>query len=100
MTTQGVVTFTNGSIVDGLAAFRRNVVGALKGQTECAICYSIVSSDKRMPDKKCGTCKNLFHRTCPYRWFQTSNQNTARCAEILSTTWGLIPRRGGGLRAE
>ncbi|KAH8899741.1 hypothetical protein GQ53DRAFT_801361 [Thozetella sp. PMI_491] len=76
MTTQGVITFTNGSIVDGLAAFRRNVVGALKGQTECAICYSIVSSDKRMPDKKCGTCKNLFHRTCLYRWFQTSNQNT------------------------
>ena len=76
LSTQGVVTFTNGSLVDGLNVFRRNVVGALKGQTECAICYSIVSSDKRMPDKKCGTCKNLFHRTCLYRWFQTSSQNT------------------------
>ncbi|ORY64868.1 uncharacterized protein BCR38DRAFT_431192 [Pseudomassariella vexata] len=76
LTTQGVITFSGGSIIDGLAAFRRNVVGALKGQTECAICYSIISSDKKMPDKKCQTCKNLFHRTCLYKWFQSSNQNT------------------------
>lgn len=66
----------NGTIIDGLTTFRRNVVGALKGQTECAICYSIVSTDKKMPDKKCGTCKNAFHRTCLYKWFQTSHQNT------------------------
>ncbi|KAI1843874.1 hypothetical protein JX266_009930 [Neoarthrinium moseri] len=76
MTTQGVITFSGGSIIDGLSAFKRNIIGALKGQTECAICYSIISSDKRMPDKRCGTCKNLFHRTCLYKWFQSSNQNT------------------------
>ncbi|OLN95839.1 E3 ubiquitin-protein ligase listerin [Colletotrichum chlorophyti] len=76
LTTQGVITFSNGSIVDGLSAFRRNIVGALKGQSECAICYSIISTDKKMPDKRCGTCKNLFHRTCLYKWFQTSSQNT------------------------
>jgi hypothetical protein len=66
----------NGSIIDGLVAFRRNMVGALKGQTECAICYSIISTDNKMPDKRCGTCKNLFHRVCLYKWFQTSSQNT------------------------
>ncbi|EEU41435.1 uncharacterized protein NECHADRAFT_46064 [Fusarium vanettenii 77-13-4] len=76
MTTQGVITFSNGNIIDGLQAFKRNIVGALKGQSECAICYSIISTDKRMPDKRCSTCKNLFHRTCLYKWFQTSNQNT------------------------
>ncbi|KAI1497471.1 hypothetical protein F5X99DRAFT_396765 [Biscogniauxia marginata] len=76
MTTQGVITFSGGSIIDGLTTFRRNIVGALKGQSECAICYSIISSDKKMPDKRCQTCKNLFHRTCLYKWFQTSNQNT------------------------
>ncbi|KAF4583133.1 C3HC4 type (RING finger) zinc finger containing protein [Ophiocordyceps camponoti-floridani] len=76
MTTQGVITFSNGSIVDGLQVFRRNMEGALRGQSECAICYSFISSDKRMPDKRCSTCKNLFHRTCLYRWFQTSSQNT------------------------
>ncbi|KAH7146323.1 hypothetical protein EDB81DRAFT_487650 [Dactylonectria macrodidyma] len=76
MTTQGVITFSNGNIIDGLQVFKRNIIGALKGQSECAICYSIISTDKRMPDKKCSTCKNLFHRTCLYKWFQTSNQNT------------------------
>lgn len=76
MTTQGVITFSNGSIVDGLQVFRRNIVGALKGQSECAICYSIISTDKRMPDKRCTTCKNTFHRVCLYKWFQSSNQNT------------------------
>lgn len=51
----------NGSIIDGLVAWRKNVSGALKGQTECAICYSIISGDKQLPSKKCSTCKNLFH---------------------------------------
>ncbi|CAI6091252.1 unnamed protein product [Clonostachys chloroleuca] len=76
MTTQGVITFSNGNIIDGLQVFKRNIIGALKGQGECAICYSIISTDKRMPDKRCTTCKNLFHRTCLYKWFQSSNQNT------------------------
>ncbi|KAI0152585.1 hypothetical protein F4776DRAFT_602439 [Hypoxylon sp. NC0597] len=97
LTTQGVITFSvsfplynmydllksflisclkGGSIIDGLTTFRRNIVGAMKGQTECAICYSIISSDKKTPDKRCQTCKNLFHRTCLYKWFQSSNQNT------------------------
>lgn len=76
MTTQGVIAFSNGSIVDGLQVFRRNVAGALRRQSECAICYSIISADRRMPDKRCATCKNLFHRSCLYRWFQSSNQNT------------------------
>ncbi|KAI9668363.1 MAG: hypothetical protein M1831_001117 [Alyxoria varia] len=39
--TQGVITFSDNSLVEGLVAFRRNVVGQLKGQSECAICYSI-----------------------------------------------------------
>ncbi|KAI1103945.1 hypothetical protein F4804DRAFT_210440 [Jackrogersella minutella] len=73
---QGVITFSGGSITDGLTTFRRNIVGAMKGHTECAICYSIINSDKKMPDKRCQTCKNLFHRTCLYKWFQSSNQNT------------------------
>ncbi|ESZ93342.1 hypothetical protein SBOR_6269 [Sclerotinia borealis F-4128] len=52
---QGAVTFSNGSLIDGLTTFRRNVEGSLKGHTECAICYSIISTDKRTPDKRCGT---------------------------------------------
>ncbi|KAL1632128.1 hypothetical protein SLS56_004017 [Neofusicoccum ribis] len=73
---QGVVTFSNGNLVDGLISWRRNVVGALKGQTECAICYSIISADKQLPSKRCGTCKNLFHTSCLYKWFKSSNASS------------------------
>ena len=76
LNSQGVITFSNNSLVDGIIAFRHNVSGALKGQTECAICYSIVGADKQLPTKKCGTCKNLFHGSCLYRWFKSSNSSS------------------------
>ncbi|MCJ1287927.1 hypothetical protein MMC26_007279 [Xylographa opegraphella] len=43
LTTAGVINFsgTSGAIIEGLVAWRRNVTGALKGQSECAICYSV-----------------------------------------------------------
>src|SRR5262249_47784086 len=66
----------NGNIIDGLSVFRRNIIGALKGQSECAICFSLVSTDKKMPDKRCQTCKHLFHKSCLYKWFNTSSQNS------------------------
>lgn len=76
LTTQGAITLYNGNIIDGLQVFKRNIFAALAGQSECAICYSIISTDKSMPDKRCATCSHLFHKTCLYKWFQTSNQNT------------------------
>lgn len=66
----------NGTVADGLSVFKKNIAAALKGQTECAICYSIISSDKRMPDKRCQTCKNLFHANCLFKWFASSNAST------------------------
>ena len=66
----------NGSITDGLITFRKNVAGALEGHSECAICYSIISPTKKIPNKRCMTCKNLFHSDCLFKWFSTSNQNT------------------------
>ncbi|KAI1947130.1 hypothetical protein LOZ57_003368 [Ophidiomyces ophidiicola] len=64
MSIQGVIMFSNGKLVDGLLAFRKNVQGALKGQGECAICYSVISADMQTPNKKCATCKNTFHSDC------------------------------------
>ncbi|KAH0351327.1 hypothetical protein KCU83_g4564, partial [Aureobasidium melanogenum] len=46
---QGVIQFSNGNLIDGLTTWKRNVTGALKGQSECAICYSIISGDKQLP---------------------------------------------------
>ncbi|KAI9706137.1 MAG: hypothetical protein M1836_005543 [Candelina mexicana] len=74
--TQGVIAFSNGNLIDGLLTWRRNIRGALKGQTECSICYSIISADKQLPTKRCGTCKNMFHSDCLYKWFKSSNGST------------------------
>jgi hypothetical protein len=71
-----VIIFSTGSLIEGLVAFRRNVQGALKGQNECAICYSIIGTDMQTPNKKCGTCKNNFHSTCLFRWFKSSNSSS------------------------
>lgn len=74
--THGIITMSNGAFIDGLTAFRRNVLSALRGHSECAICYSFVAVDKKMPDKKCPTCKNVFHGNCLHKWFASSGQST------------------------
>ncbi|KAF2789223.1 hypothetical protein K505DRAFT_328385 [Melanomma pulvis-pyrius CBS 109.77] len=72
----GAITIFNGSLIDALTTFKRNVDGAVKGQTECAICYSIVGSDRKLPDKRCSTCKNLFHGSCLFKWFKSSSSSS------------------------
>ncbi|KAG2415147.1 hypothetical protein HFD88_006338 [Aspergillus terreus] len=98
LTIQGVIMFANGNLVDGLLAFRKNVQGALKGQSECAICYSVISTDMQTPNKRCATCKNTFHSVCLFRWFKSSNQSTC---PLCRNNFVYIPnlntlRRGGG----
>lgn len=75
-TSLGAITIFNGSLIDALTTFKRNVDGAMKGQTECAICYSIVGSDRRLPEKRCGTCRNLFHGGCLFKWFKSSGSSS------------------------
>lgn len=81
ITTQGIINFASssgglGAIIDGLVAWRKNVTGALKGQSECAICYSVVSADRQLPSKRCGTCRNSFHGSCLFRWFKSSGSSS------------------------
>lgn len=71
-----IIIFSTGSLIEGLVAFRRNVQANLRGQTECAICYSIIGTDMSTPNKKCATCKNAFHSLCLYRWFRSSNSSS------------------------
>ena len=79
---QGVINFSSGgagegnALIDGLMAWRKNVTAAMKGQTECAICYSVVGADRQLPSKKCQTCKNTFHSSCLFRWFKSSNSSS------------------------
>lgn len=82
MISQGVMNLSPGSagegnaLIDGLLAWRKNVSAAMKGQAECAICYSVVSGAKELPSKRCSTCKNSFHSSCLFRWFKSSNSSS------------------------
>ncbi|KAF8634833.1 hypothetical protein AX17_004084 [Amanita inopinata Kibby_2008] len=67
----------NGRILDGIALFKKNVTLHFEGQTECAICYSIISPmDGSLPKKPCKTCRNRFHAGCLYKWFNTSHSSS------------------------
>jgi len=74
---QQIVWSQNGRIVDAISLFKKNVALHFEGQTECAICYSIISlSDGSLPRKPCKTCKNRFHAACLYKWFNTSHSSS------------------------
>ncbi|KAI9797718.1 MAG: hypothetical protein M1825_005710 [Sarcosagium campestre] len=50
--THALIAFQNGSLIEGLQTWHKNVSGALTGKSECAICYSIISADRQLPSKK------------------------------------------------
>ncbi|KAM6492444.1 hypothetical protein JOM56_012168 [Amanita muscaria] len=67
----------NGKVIDSLALFKKNVTLHFEGQTECAICYSIISPmDGSLPRKPCKTCRNRFHAGCLYKWFNSSHSSS------------------------
>lgn len=76
LASQAIVANKNGTIVDALELFKKNITLHFSGVTECAICYSILHQDKSLPSKTCGTCKNKFHSDCLYKWFKSSNSST------------------------
>lgn len=76
LASQRVVSLTNGSIVDAIELFNRNVNLHFSGFDECAICYSILHQDHSLPSKVCPTCLNKFHAACLYKWFKSSNSST------------------------
>ncbi|KAI0042795.1 hypothetical protein FA95DRAFT_1682318 [Auriscalpium vulgare] len=74
---QQIVSAQNGRIVDAISLFKKNVTAHFDGQVECAICYSIISvAEGDLPQKACKTCKNRFHASCLYKWFNTSHSST------------------------
>lgn len=77
LSTQHVIIGMNGSVLDCLELFSRNVNLQFSGFEECAICYSILHAvDRKLPSKTCPTCSNRFHSACLYKWFRSSGNNT------------------------
>lgn len=76
LSSQRIISVTNGEIEESLNFFLKNIKFHFKGFEECAICYSILHSDNSLPSKKCSTCENKFHAGCLYKWFKSSGGNT------------------------
>ena len=80
----GVIAAQNGSLIDALSLFKKNVGLHFEGVDDCTICYSIVSlQDRSLPNKTCKTCKKRFHASCLYKWFKTSNSSSCPLCRTL-----------------
>lgn len=67
-TRSGLMRKQGGHIASALELFKRNVTLHFEGVEACAICYSVISlGDRRLPTKKCRTCKNAFHASCLFK---------------------------------
>lgn len=63
----------NGSMLDGILQWKRNIDKHLEGVEDCTICMMTVSSTNyQLPKIRCRQCKKKFHGDCLYKWFQTS----------------------------
>lgn len=76
LSAQRVISLTNGSIIEAIEVFKKNVDLHFSGFEECAICYSILHQDHSLPSKNCSTCNNKFHSACLYKWFKSSGSST------------------------
>ncbi|KAI8806722.1 hypothetical protein BJ742DRAFT_349555 [Cladochytrium replicatum] len=84
LATSGVIIAQNGTILDALQLFKKNVSLHFEGVEDCAICYSVIGViDRQLPNKQCKTCKHLFHASCLYKWLRTSNQSTCPLCRSL-----------------
>eukprot|EP01134_Creolimax_fragrantissima_P002863 CFRG2863T1 len=67
----------NGSILEAVEMWKRNIDKRYDGVEECTVCYSVLhSSNYQLPKLRCRTCRKKFHSKCLYRWFQSSSQST------------------------
>jgi E3 ubiquitin-protein ligase listerin len=67
----------NGSIMQALLIWKKNVDKKFSGVEECTICYNVIhGTNYQLPKMKCRTCRKLFHSVCLYKWFESSSKST------------------------
>jgi hypothetical protein len=71
-----LLSMRDGSVVDAVCLWVRNLEKAFEGVEPCPICYSILQpKNMTLPQKECRTCHNKFHDVCVYKWFTTSGKD-------------------------
>ncbi|RWS24942.1 E3 ubiquitin-protein ligase listerin-like protein, partial [Leptotrombidium deliense] len=81
------LTHQNGSIVDGLSLWKKNIDKRFEGVEECMICFYILhGSTCQLPKLTCKHCKKKYHSACLFKWFKTSNNATCPlCRNLFDT---------------
>ncbi|CEG42089.1 e3 ubiquitin-protein ligase partial [Plasmopara halstedii] len=73
-----VTSSRDGSLLDAVLLWKHNVDKEFEGVEPCPICYSILNpKNMALPSLPCKTCKNKYHNSCLYKWFNQSGKN--RC---------------------
>lgn len=60
------------SVVRAVAGLLTRLDNFLHDVEPCAICYSLVDTNNRLPNKECPQCHNEYHTECLYKWFSTN----------------------------
>ncbi|CAM9284140.1 unnamed protein product [Scytosiphon promiscuus] len=80
-----LLSLQDGSVLDAVMMWKKNVDKEFEGVEPCVICYSVLHPKTMdLPQMTCKTCKNRFHSSCLYKWFHTSHKN--KCP-ICQQTW-------------
>lgn len=82
-----LLSMRDGSVVDAVALWVRNLQKEFEGMNPCPICMSIIEArNLSLPERECRTCHNKFHNSCILKWFATSGKN--RCVLCQQATIG------------
>lgn len=71
-----ILSNQDGTLLDALLLWKRNVEKEFEGVEPCPVCYSVLSVKTHdLPNLECKTCANRFHSSCLHKWFASSGKS-------------------------
>ena len=71
-----LLSMQDGTIIDGLLLWKKNMENEFEGVEPCPICYSTLHhKSMSLPSMTCPTCSNKFHPLCLNTWFKQSGKH-------------------------
>jgi len=70
-----LLSMQDGTIIDGVLLWKKNLENEFDGVEPCPICYSTLHhKSMSLPSMACPTCSNKFHPLCLNTWFKQSGK--------------------------
>jgi hypothetical protein len=71
-----ILSYQDGSLLDALMLWKRNIEKEFDGVEPCPVCYSVLAvKSHELPNLQCKTCRNTFHSSCLHKWFASSGKS-------------------------